>query len=154
MVQKFNTLDSKDADGAKEATDAIFASETGSTIINDQKEGKENILVNGKSDPVKYNSYVSAGYAIRNNLVQKMAPGDSQYHTINYQPNNQQNGYRSFPTRATAQEHYEELGDMPKLLISGETGDVLMANGSQIEIDENLGNFYTSRQYLKFYGQN
>jgi len=43
---------------------------------------------------------------------------------------------------------------MPKLLISGETGDVLMANGNQIEIDENLGNFYTSRQYLKFYGQN
>jgi hypothetical protein len=43
---------------------------------------------------------------------------------------------------------------MPKLLISGETGDVLMGNGSQIEIDENLGNFYTSRQYLKFYGQN
>lgn len=77
MVQKFNTLDSKDADGAQEATAAIFESETGSTIINDQKEGKENIQVNGKTDPVKYNSYVSAGYAIRNNLVQKMAPGDS-----------------------------------------------------------------------------
>jgi hypothetical protein len=29
-----------------------------------------------------------------------------------------------------------------------------MANGSQLEIDENLGNFYTARQYLKFYGQN
>ena len=43
---------------------------------------------------------------------------------------------------------------MPKLLISGETGDILRANGSQIEIDECLGNFYTARQYLKFYGQN
>lgn len=35
MVQKFNTLDSKDAEGAQEATAAIFESETGSTIIND-----------------------------------------------------------------------------------------------------------------------
>ena len=72
-----------------------------------------------------------------------MAPGDSQFHTVNFQPNNQVNGYRSFPTRGTAQKHFEELGEMPKLLISGETGDVLMATGSQIEIDECLGNFYT-----------
>ena len=35
MVQKFNTLDSKEAEGAKEATDAIYESETGATIIND-----------------------------------------------------------------------------------------------------------------------
>ena len=59
-----------------------------------------------------------------------MAPGDNQYHTINYQPNNMVNGYRSFPTKDTAAKHFEEIGDMPKLLISGETGDVLMANGS------------------------
>jgi len=46
---------------------------------------------------------------------------------VNYQPNNQVNGYRSFPTREAGQQHFEEIGDMPKLLISGETGDVLMA---------------------------
>lgn len=28
-----------------------------------------------------------------------MAPGDHKYHTVNYQPNNEQNGYRSFATR-------------------------------------------------------
>ena len=77
-----------------------------------------------------YNSEISAGYTIRQNLVQKMAPGDHKYHTINYQPNNEQNGYRSFSTRAEGQKHFEELGEMPRLLISGETGDVIMAHGT------------------------
>lgn len=153
VVQKFNTKDQSEAQGATDSQAAIFQSETGSTIINDKLSGKENVLVNGQTDPVKYNSYVSAGYSIRNNLIQKMAPGDSQFHTVNFQPNNQVNGYRSFPTHDTGVAHFNEIGDMPKLLISGETGDVLMANGSQIEIDECLGNFYTQRQYLKFYGQ-
>lgn len=126
MVQKFNTNDKSESQGANEAKDAILQSETGSTIINDSSAGKENVEVNGQTDPVKYNSYVSAGYSIRNNLIQKMAPGDNQFHTVNYQPNNQVNGYRSFPTREAGQQHFEEIGDMPKLLISGETGDVLM----------------------------
>ena len=79
-----------------------------------------------------YNSEISAGITIQKNLVQKMAPGDHKYHTVNYQPNNEQNGYRSFATREEGQKHYEELADsMPRLLISGETGDVLMAHGTK-----------------------
>jgi hypothetical protein len=48
--------------------------------------------------------------------------------------------------------HFDELVDQPKLLISGETGDVLAAGGTQSEIDECLGNFYTARYNGKYFG--
>ena len=88
VVQKFNTKDQSEAQGAIDSQNAILQSETGSIIVNDKLAGKENVVVNGQTDPIKYNSYVSAGYSIRNNLIQKMAPGDNQFHTVNYQPNN------------------------------------------------------------------
>lgn len=42
---------------------------------------------------------------------------------------------------------------MPKLLISGETGDVLKAHGEQNQIDQVLGMFYTQRYQGKYYGK-
>jgi len=41
---------------------------------------------------------------------------------------------------------------MPRLLISGETGDVLMAHGTEQEINQCLGNFFTQRYKGKYYG--
>jgi hypothetical protein len=119
--------------------------------VSDDTPGKESIVKNTNS---LYNSEISAGYTIRSNLVQKMAPGDHKFHTVNYQPNNEQNGYRSFSTREEGQKHFDELGEMPRLLISGETGDVLMAHGTIQEIDQCLGNFFTQRYKGKYYGQN
>jgi len=48
--------------------------------------------------------------------------------------------------------HYLELKDQPKLLISGETGDVIASSGTSEEIDECLGNFFTARYNGKYYG--
>ena len=39
------------------------------------------------------------------------------------------NQMKVFQTRSEAEEKYASLGDVPKILISGETGDVLLANG-------------------------
>jgi hypothetical protein len=109
----------------------VLQSESGATIVSDDTPGKESLLKNVNA---LYNSEVASGYAVQHNLVQKMAPGDHKFHTVNYQPNNQENGYRSFATREEGQKHFEELGEMPKLLISGETGDVLMSHGTEKEV--------------------
>jgi len=81
-----------------------------------------------------------------------MAPGDKSFHTVNYQPNNQVNGYRTFPSRETGMAHFNELVDQPKLLISGETGDVIASSGTTEEVDECLGNFFTARYNGKYFG--
>lgn len=53
------------------------------------------------------------------------------------------NNMKTFQKRAEAEKDYQALGDLPKILISGETGDVLLANGEQAMIDQCLGMFYT-----------
>ena len=45
------------------------------------------------------------------------------------------NNMKSQPTREKAEEYFTNLGDMPKILVSGETGDVLMASGDQNMLD-------------------
>jgi len=53
------------------------------------------------------------------------------------------NNMKTFQKRAEAEKDYQALGDLPKILISGETGDVLLANGEQSMVDQCVGMFYT-----------
>jgi hypothetical protein len=39
------------------------------------------------------------------------------------------NNMKTFQKRAEADKGFKNLGNIPKLLISGETGDVLLSNG-------------------------
>jgi len=53
---------------------------------------------------------------------------------------------RTFQKRSEADKGFAALGDnVPKILVSGETGDVLMSNGEQKMVDQCLGMFYTQR---------
>jgi len=69
--------------------------EMGTTIVDDQP-GKESIIQNFNSDTAKLESQVSSGYAIRNNLVQKMAPGDKQFHMVSWDANKKYNNMKTF----------------------------------------------------------
>jgi hypothetical protein len=68
-----------------------------------------------------------SGYAIRNGFAQKMAPGDKMFHLISLQ--GKENTMNQYKTRAEADKQYEKLGNIPKILMSGETGDILLSNG-------------------------
>lgn len=64
------------------------------------------------------------------------------------------NNMRTFQTRKEADAGYAALkDDAPKILVSGETGDVLMSSGEQKMVDQCLGMFYTQRYQGKYYGQ-
>lgn len=95
------------------------------------------------SDNAKLLSQISSGYSIRKDLVQKMAPGDKQFHMVSWDAAKKFNNMKTFQKRAEAEKDYQGLGDLPKILIAGETGDVLMANGEQSMVDQCLGMFYT-----------
>jgi len=95
------------------------------------------------SDNAKLLSQISSGYTIRKDLVQKMAPGDKQFHMVSWDAGKKFNNMKTFQKRAEAEKDYQALGDLPKILISGETGDVLLANGEQSMVDQCLGMFYT-----------
>lgn len=125
--------------------------EIGATIVDDQP-GKESIIQNFNSDDAKLSSQISSGYSIRNNFLQKMAPGDKQFHFISYDQDKRYNNMKTFPKRADAEKYFEEQPDVPKLLISGETGDIVRANGEQRLKDQCLGMFYTQRYQGKYYG--
>ena len=64
-----------------------------------------------------------------------MAPGDHAFHVVSYSIDTMHNNFKSQPSRAEAEEYFTNLGDKPKILVSGETGDVLMASGDQNMID-------------------
>lgn len=95
---------------------------------------------------------MASGYSIRHSFVQKMAPGDKQFHLVNWDPAKKSNQMKTFSTRNEAEEKYNAAGEVPKILISGETGDVLLANGNEALIDQSLGMFYTQRYQGKYYG--
>lgn len=59
---------------------------------------------------------------------------------------------KTFQTRDEADKSFSQLGEIPKILVSGETGDVLIANGDQAMIDQCVGMFYTQRYQGKYYG--
>lgn len=98
-------------------------------------------------------SQISSGFSIRNNFVQKMAPGDRQFHMISWDKDKKFNNMKTFQKRALAEKDYEALGGIPKILVAGETGDVLMSNGDQSMVDQCLGMFYTQRYQGKYFGQ-
>lgn len=53
-----------------------------------------------------------------------MAPGDKQFHLVS-QNENKSNLMKTYASREEANKAYEGLGNLPKLLMSGETGDIL-----------------------------
>ena len=82
-----------------------------------------------------------------------MAPGDKQFHMVSYDSNKKYNNMKTFQKRAEAEKGYKSLGNIPKILVSGETGDVVFANGEQNQIDQCMGMFYTQRYQGKYFGQ-
>jgi hypothetical protein len=69
-----------------------------------------------------------------------MAPGDKMFYIISYEGKN--NKMNSFKTRKLADESYTKMGaDIARIMVSGETGDLLQAKGSQNWRDQCLGMF-------------
>lgn len=64
-----------------------------------------------------------------------MAPGDKQFHMVSWDANKKFNNMKTFQKREEADKEFNGLGNVPKILVSGETGDVLMANGDKSMID-------------------
>lgn len=82
-----------------------------------------------------------------------MAPGDKQFHLISWDADKKYNNMRTFQKRSDGEKGYKSLGESPKILISGETGDVLFSHGEQNMVDQCLGMFYTQRYQGKYFGQ-
>lgn len=58
-----------------------------------------------------------------------MAPGDKMFYIISYE--NKVNKMNSFKTRALAEKDFSKMTkDTPRIMISGETGDILQSQGS------------------------
>ena len=64
-----------------------------------------------------------------------MAPGDHSFHIVSYNLDSMHNNFKTQPTREKANDYFTDLGETPKLLLSGETGDVLMSSGDQNMVD-------------------
>ena len=58
-----------------------------------------------------------------------MAPGDKSFHMVSWDEVKKFNPMRTFPNRAEAEKSYSELKNVAKILISGETGDVILSEG-------------------------
>lgn len=86
-------------------------------------------------------------------MVQKMAPGDKQFHMVSWDKDKKFNNMKTFQKRALGEKDFEALGNIPKILVSGETGDVVLSNGDQSMVDQCLGMFYTQRYQGKYFGQ-
>jgi hypothetical protein len=99
----------------------------GALIIDDGQQGRESLISNFASDQSKLASQIVSGYAIRNGLAQKMAPGDKMFHLVSLKDGKNKMG--SFKTRVEADKAYLMLGKIPKIMMSGETGDILMSDG-------------------------
>ena len=82
-----------------------------------------------------------------------MAPGDRAFHMVSWDNTKQINNIKTFHKRDEADKAYQNLGSIPKIVVSGETGDVLLSNGSQDEVDQIVGMFYTQRYQGKYFGR-
>jgi len=74
-MEKFDTKDQTQTQNGALVMAMSLQAEVGATIVDDQP-GKESVIQNFNSDNSKLMSQISAGYSIRNNFMQKMAPGD------------------------------------------------------------------------------
>lgn len=133
-VENFDTHDTAQTQTASLAMAMSLQGDNGATIVDDQP-GKESIIQNMNSDSAKLLSQIASGYSIRHDLVQKMAPGDKQFHMVSWDAQKKFNNMKTFQKRPEAEKDYQALGNIPKILISGETGDVLLANGEQSMVD-------------------
>ena len=71
-----------------------------------------------------------------------MAPGDQMFYIIANE--NKANKMNSFKTRALANDYYNKMpADTARIMISGETGDILQSKGDQNLRDQCLGMFLT-----------
>ena len=86
---------------------------------------------------------MASGYAIKNAQVQKMAPGDRMFHLVSWNDDKKTNFVKSYESRDEADQAFNEKAVENKLLVSGETGDVLLAAGTPNMIDQCVGYFYT-----------
>jgi hypothetical protein len=71
-----------------------------------------------------------------------MAPGDKSFFVISYE--DKANKMNSFKSRELANAFYAKMKpEIPRIMISGETGDILMSKGDQNQRDQCLGMFLT-----------
>jgi hypothetical protein len=151
-VSKFNMQNKDETTLASTTMTSALASEAGVVIV-DSQPGKQSIIQNVNSDIAKTTSQIAAGYAIRKNLVEKMAPGDNQFHLVTWNLDKGINNMKTFQSREAAEKAYPDYGEMPRLLICGETGDVLLSHGDLNQQDQILGMFFTQRYQGKYYGR-
>lgn len=150
--ENFNTIDPTQAQTAAMAMGMTLQTGLGATIVDDGQKGRESIIQNLASDEAKLASQIASGYAIRNGLVQKMAPGDQMFHVVSYE--GKTNKFTSYKTRELANEAYSKMSDnIPRIIMSGETGDMLQSHGPQNWRDQCLGMFLTQRYSGKYYGR-
>jgi len=64
------------------AMQMTLETQLGATIIDDGQPGRESLIQNFANDQSKSASQVISGYAIRNGLAQKMAPGDKMFYMV------------------------------------------------------------------------
>lgn len=152
-MEKFGTKDPTQAKTAAMAMQMTLETTLGATIIDDGQPGRESLISNFATDDSKTTSQMVSGYAIRNSLAQKMAPGDQMYYLVSYE--NKMNKMNSFKTRELANAAFSKFGEAtPRIMMSGETGDILQSKGgSQNWRDQCLGMFLTQRYSGKYYGQ-
>ena len=150
--EKFETKNPTQAKTAAMAMQMTLETQLGATIIDDGQVGMESIIQNMASDESKTTSQIVSGYSIRNSLAQKMAPGDKMFYIISNE--NHQNKMNSYKTRDAANQAFKKMGSgTARIMVSGETGDILQAKGDQNLRDQCLGMFLTQRYSGKYYGQ-
>lgn len=67
---------------------------------------------------------------------------------------NKMNKMNSFKTRDLANAAFAKMDNAtPRIMLSGETGDILMGKGDQNMRDQCLGMFLTQRYSGKYYGK-
>jgi len=151
-MEKFETKDNSQAQTAAMAMQMTLETALGATIVDDGQKGRESLIQNMATDDSKTTSQMISGYSIRQGFVQKMAPGDKKFHLVTYE--NKMNKMSSYPTRQKADEAFDKLdGKVPRIMMSGETGDVLRSKGEANWVNQCLGMFLTQRYSGKYYGR-
>lgn len=121
--EKFETKNPTQAKTAAMAMQMTLETNLGALIVDDGQQGRESLIQNMASDQSKQASQIASGYAIRNGLTQKMAPGDKMFHLVSLKNNKTQ--MVSIKSRKEANIEFAVLGKVPKIMMAGETGDIL-----------------------------
>jgi hypothetical protein len=127
-MEKFETKNPTQAKTAAMAMQMTLETSLGALIVDDGQQGRESLISNFATDQAKTTSQTVAGYAVRNGLTQKMAPGDKKFHLVYLDGASQK--FKSFKTRPEAETEFKKLAGT-RIIMSGETGDILMSQGDQ-----------------------